>query len=444
MRKWNKLIALLGILVLCLTMFSGCMVGRNYSKEMSGNKEGLPKFQKDQEIEVPYTGEEQPSVIETDDPVLAGLCDADGNLTDGSGKVDLSNLGNSGSSGNSDSSNNGGGSSSSGNGGSSSNGGSGDSGDDADIYEKYLNDESGTKIRILDQNVRKNDAEDISQGRGAAVRKYRFQKLVQTYDPDVIGTQEADETWIDALTELFNDKYSMSYQYRGAQKGSDEACAILWKKDKYDLLQKGQFWLAEDPTSADPPGFGQYYPRIAHWVKLKDKATGEKFLIFSTHFGFPRNENHTDGYMPDDYVYLRGLFAKVCAQHSDAYVFIMGDFNLSYGSDPYITLNDGKDMMDSREIAQDMKADGHCEFGEIRKGTNAAFASDDGSSVIDFIFVQPRKYQAIDYYTVLYDRIAVEDKGIGVGPVSDHFGVLADFRVGTSVSYEEYYGKNAK
>jgi hypothetical protein len=38
----------------------------------------------------------------------------------------------------------------------------------------------------------------------------------------------------------------------------------------------------------------------------------------------------------------------------------------------------------------------------------------------------------------------VEDKGIGVGPVSDHFGVLADFRVGTSVSYEEYYGKNAK
>ena len=104
MKKWTKYIALLGILAISLSMLSGCMTGRNYSKEMMGNKDGLPDFYKDQEIEVPYTGDKV-TIIETDDPVLAGLCDADGNLLDGSGKVDLSHLG--GSSNNSGSNNSG-------------------------------------------------------------------------------------------------------------------------------------------------------------------------------------------------------------------------------------------------------------------------------------------------------------------------------------------------
>ncbi|MBQ7970934.1 MAG: hypothetical protein IJ294_01100, partial [Clostridia bacterium] len=104
MKKWTKCIALLGILAISLSMLSGCVSGRNYSEEMMGNKGGLPTFHKDQEVEVPYTGDARIELIETDDPVLAGLCDADGNLLDGSGKVDLSNLGgsvsNSGGSGN--------------------------------------------------------------------------------------------------------------------------------------------------------------------------------------------------------------------------------------------------------------------------------------------------------------------------------------------------------
>lgn len=455
MKKWTKYIALLGILAISLSMLSGCMTGRNYSKEMMGNKGGLPTFHKDQEVEVPYTGDPN-TVIETDDPVLAGLCDADGNLLDGSGKVDLSNLG-----------------------GSVSNGGSDDDDDDADVpgdddqndadtptpdedsdkkpnngnglidpndsedpLAVYEADESGTKVRIMSQNIRNENDDDTNAGRGAAIRMYRFQKLVEKNDPDIIGAQECDDFWIEAFPQLFPD-YTMSYQYRDAEKGSNEACAVLWKTEKYNLLDKGTFWLSETPNQASTMN-GQYYPRIAHWVKLEDKATGEKILFFSTHFDFPRSENHPEGYTAAQIIYLRGLFNKVIAQHPDAYPFMVGDFNINFDTDSYRTLCDGKEMLDMRDVANDMSVAGHCQMGDIRNGTSGAFEKDNGSGIIDYIFSQPRKQLAVDYYTFLYDRIAVEEKGIMEGPVSDHFAVLADFRIGTSVTYEEYYNGNAK
>lgn len=454
MKKWTKHIALLGILAISLSMLSGCVTGRNYSKEMMGNKDGLPTFQKDQEIEVPYTGDTPIKTIETDDPVLAGLCDADGNLLDGSGKVDLSNLG-----------------------GSVSNGGSnvddneaddpdGEDQEDTDNsasddkeenkkedvvvdpndYEDPLAileaDESGTKVRIMSQNIRNENTDDTNAGFGAELRMYRFQKLVEKNDPDIIGVQEADNFWIEAFPQLFPD-YTMSYQYRGASSGSDEACPILWKTEKYTLLDKGQFWLSETPNQVSTMN-SQYYPRIAHWVKLEDKATGEKILFFSTHFDFPRSEKHPGGYTQAQIVYLRSLFTKVMAQHPDAYPFAVGDFNINSESDSYKVICDGKDLVDMRDVAYDMSVVDICEMGDIREGTSGAYEKDNGSGIIDYIFSQPNKQLAVDYYTFLYDRIGVEEKGISVGPVSDHFAILADFRIGTSVSYADYYNGNAK
>ena len=422
MKKRTKCIALLGILAISLSMLSGCVSGRNYSEEMMGNKGGLPTFHKDQEVEVPYTGDARIELIETDDPVLAGKCDADGNLLDGSGKVDLSNLGgsvsNSGNSGGSNVDDNGNDTpadednqdNQEDTGTNKPNNGNGliDPNDSEDPLAVYEADESGTKVRIMSQNVRKDDSGDESAGLGGAVRMYRLQKLVEQNDPDIIGTQEANAFWIEAFPQLFPD-YTMSYQYRGASSGSDEACAILWKTEKYNLLDKGQFWLSESPNQVSTMN-NQYYPRIAHWVKLEDKATGEKILFFSTHFGFPRSENNPDGYTQPQIIYLRSLFIKVCAEHPDAYPFIVGDFNIHFDTDSYRALCDGKELFDMRDVANDMSVAGHCQMGDIRDGTSGAYEKDNGSNIIDYIFSLPRKQIAVDYYTFLYDRIGVEEK----------------------------------
>lgn len=433
MKKWTKFIALLGMLALSLSMLSGCMVGRNYSEEMMGNKEGLPKFQKDQEIEVPYTGEAGDKIIETDDPVLAGKCDADGNLLDGSGKVDLNNLGGS--------SNNGGGSNNTptpdDNDPSDAETPDDNDGEDQEEEEDPIEvmkaDESGTKVKLMTQNLRKNDEEDSKDPKIAASNRiYRFEKLVNKYDPDIIAAQECDSFWVENLPQVFGQTYTMSHKYRESS-GSNEACVIMYKTAKYTQLAKGHFWLSENPNQANPAGFGQSYPRIAHWVKLEDKSTGDKLLIFSTHLGF--------GYTKEQMAYIRGLFADVCKKHTDAYPFIMGDFNFTYDSDSHSVLNDGKDLLNIYDIAGKMSVDGHCELGDIRVGTNNGFAHVDGNKMIDFIFTQPRNQIAVDYFTVLYDLIAVDEKGIMEGFVSDHFAVLSDVRINTDVSYEKYYKK---
>ena len=316
-------------------------------------------------------------------------------------------------------------------GGSNSGGSNDEDFDGDDFFAAMVADESGTKVRLMSQNVRYNNADDAKDSnKAASTRIHRLQKLVAQNNPDIIATQECDSFWINNLP-TYLAGYTMSYQYRNSKKGSNEACAVLWKTTKYKLLDKGSFWLSETPDKSDPAGFGQHYPRVAHWVKLEDKTTGDKLLVFSTHLGF--------GYTTSQMAYLRGLFANVCAKHTDAYPFIMGDFNFSIDSENFKVLNDGKNMIDLREIAQNMKIDGHCTIGDIRKGTNGAFNNKNGSSIIDFIFAQPRINQAVDYFTILYDRIGVEEKSIPVGPVSDHFAVVADVRINTKISYVEYY-----
>lgn len=436
MKKWTKFIALLGILAISLSMLSGCMAGRNYSEEMMGNKDGLPKFQKDQEINVPYTGDAKDKVIQTDDPVLAGKCDADGNLLDGSGKVDLNNLGGSSGGGTNtpseddDKDNSVNTPSTPDN-----DGGEDDNDEPVDDLAVFKADESGTKVKLMTQNLRKgNDADDAKNPNTAAANRiYRFQKLVNTYDPDIIASQECDSFWVEGLPQILGSTYSMSYKYREST-GSNEACVVLYKTEKYKLVTKGHFWLSETPNQAMPAGFGQSYPRIAHWVKLEDKATGDKLLVFSTHLGF--------GYTKDQMVYIRGLFNQVCAQHTDAYPVIMGDFNFSYGSDNYEILTDDRILRNTYDLAGKMELDGHCKIGDVRVGTNNGFAHADGNNMIDFILVQPRNRLAVDYFTILYDQIAVDEKSILKGFVADHFAVLADLRINTDVSYEKYY-KNA-
>ena len=436
MKKWTKFIALLGILALSLSMLSGCMVGRNYSQEMMGNKDGLPEFQKDQEIEVPYTGEAGDKIIQTDDPVLAGKCDADGNLLDGSGKVDLNNLGGSGNSGGStttpdsdDDDNDSGSTQTPGN------DADDDKDDDVDNTAAMKADQSGTKVKLMTQNLRKgNDADDAKDPNTAAANRiYRFEKLVNKYDPDIIAAQECDSFWVEGLPQILGSTYSMRYKYREST-GSNEACVILYKTTKYKQLATGHFWLSENPGQASPYGFGQSYPRLAHWVKLEDKATGDKLLVFSTHFGF--------GYTKDQMAYIRGLFSQVCAQHTDAYPFVMGDFNFGYGSDSYNVMNDGRNFWNVFDIADKMKLDGHCEIGDVRTGTNNGFSNPNGNNTIDFIYTQPRNRIAIDYFTVCYDLIAVDEKSIMEGYVADHFAVLSDVRINTDISYEKYYKKD--
>ncbi len=300
-----------------------------------------------------------------------------------------------------------------------------------------IEDQSGAKIKLMTQNLRQNGEKEQGTDNDAQVRQYRFKALVEKYDPDVIATQEFDDFWKSKLPGLLGDGYALKYKFRESPSGSDEACAILWKKDKFDLLDNGYFWLSENPNSSNPAGFGQYHPRIVNWVKLQDKATGEKIVVYSAHFGSGSN------YTTDNMEYLRGLFTERFKNHPDAYCFVMGDFNFNSESDHFKIIADKIHMTDLRHVAKRMNKDGLCTLGDVRTGTNNRFEFPDGNNLIDFILAQPNNHLAVNFHGILYDQIAVPEKDIPTGYVSDHFAVYAEVRVGTKISYKDYWSQPA-
>ncbi|MBQ7034771.1 MAG: hypothetical protein IJN34_03440 [Clostridia bacterium] len=116
-----------------------------------------------------------------------------------------------------------------------------------DKLSHLINDTSGTKLKILCQNLRFNSQDEWGTDNFIGIRRYRFQALMEKYDPDVVGLQECDKTWIEYLQQDYGREYTMFYQYRGSPTGSDEASPVMWKTDKYKMVDSGYFWLSDTP-----------------------------------------------------------------------------------------------------------------------------------------------------------------------------------------------------
>jgi endonuclease/exonuclease/phosphatase family metal-dependent hydrolase len=107
--------------------------------------------------------------------------------------------------------------------------------------------------------------------------------LIRFHQFDVFGTQEGYANQIsDVLTAL--PEYAEYGLGRDDGKDAGEHSAIFYRKDKFKLLKKGDFWLSKTP---DKPGKGwdaTCCNRISSWVYLQEIKTGKKFYFFNAHF----------------------------------------------------------------------------------------------------------------------------------------------------------------
>lgn len=141
------------------------------------------------------------------------------------------------------------------------------------------------KVQILCYNIYYQDVER---------RAENIQDLIVKNDPDVLMLQEVCLDWIVHL-QSFMDKNGYSYygygRYGGEmsseeQKKGDQYVPILWKTEKYDLIESGHFWLSSTPDvfSSDwADGTKSDFPRCVNWVILKDKVTGGEFVALNIH-----------------------------------------------------------------------------------------------------------------------------------------------------------------
>ena len=112
----------------------------------------------------------------------------------------------------------------------------------------------------------------------------RWENVVQNIrnnNPDSFGLQEATPEWIDAIAAAMPD-----YAYVGVGRnadGSGEASPVFYKKDKYELIDSGTFWLSKTPQKPSR-GWDAMFNRICTYVVLRDKETKFIYAHFNAHF----------------------------------------------------------------------------------------------------------------------------------------------------------------
>lgn len=107
--------------------------------------------------------------------------------------------------------------------------------------------------------------------------------LIRFHDFDVFGVQEALENQLDNISTALPE-YSRYGVGRDDGVSAGEHSAVFFKKNKFTLLNSGDFWLSSTP---DKPGIGwdaKCCNRICSWVQLKEAKNNKTFYFFNVHF----------------------------------------------------------------------------------------------------------------------------------------------------------------
>lgn len=147
---------------------------------------------------------------------------------------------------------------------------------------------------------------------------------VEKFNPDSFGMQEVTEEWYEILKETFPD-----YGYIGKGRAKDfggEASPIFYKKDKFELVDGGTFWLSKTPEKPSK-GWDAMFNRVCTYAVLKDKATGFTYAHFNAHF------DHLGVIARQESVAV--VTKKIAEIAPDMPVVFTGDLNENMESDMY-------------------------------------------------------------------------------------------------------------
>jgi endonuclease/exonuclease/phosphatase family metal-dependent hydrolase len=222
--------------------------------------------------------------------------------------------------------------------------------------------------------------------------------LIRFHDFDVVGIQEGLINQLEDLSKSL-PQYTRYGIGRDDGKAAGEHSAIYYKKDKFKLLKRGDFWLSQTP---DQPGKGwdaTCCNRICSWVQLQDIASKKIFYFFNVHF------DHQGVIARIESAKLMIEKIKTIAGNTPA-VFT-GDLNGGRNSDCYKYIANAGVIKDSYDLAG---------FTYENNGSFNSFRTPRGIEVIDHIFVT--KKFTVKKWGILTDTY------FGKYP-SDHFPVMA-------------------
>jgi endonuclease/exonuclease/phosphatase family metal-dependent hydrolase len=239
-----------------------------------------------------------------------------------------------------------------------------------------------------------------STGGERALRR-RYNGVLQTIRsamPDSVGLQEAHELWRAPLKRDLGDLYGIACN-KGRVFGFHEGAPIFYRKDKYELVKEGVFWLSENPEISSV-GWDAACPRIAGWAVLQEKDSGFRFAHFNTHLDHKGPVAMANG-------------ARLMADRLNALglpAVLTGDLNCEPGSVPMEYLRAGG-LKDLRFCAAES------DTGPTFHDYEGKYGGKEPPKVIDYVC-------ANHYLRAAKEFKVIRDEYDGMYP-SDHYAICA-------------------
>ena len=133
--------------------------------------------------------------------------------------------------------------------------------------------------------------------------------------PDIIGFQEVTPVHYKYLTETLRG-YDNVIEYRD-NSPLHEACPVFYNTSRFELKDKGSFWLSETPEKMSKDWGAACY-RVCSYVILAEKDTKKELVVFNTHLDHVSDEARING--------INVVLDKI-QQFGGLPSVIMGDFN---------------------------------------------------------------------------------------------------------------------
>ncbi|MGN0057690.1 MAG: endonuclease/exonuclease/phosphatase family protein [Phocaeicola plebeius] len=198
-------------------------------------------------------------------------------------------------------------------------------------------------IDVMSFNVRyDNPGDSLNNWR---FRKDRVANAIRFYDAEIVGTQEVLHGQLLDLQQRLPE-YGVVGVGREDGKEKGEYSALWYKKDRFEVMDSGNFWLSETPEVAGSKGWDGACERIAAWARLKDKTTGKVILALNTHLDHVGEVARREG--------VALVLDRAEALGEGARIVVTGDFNAGPESEVIRQVTDmahPKHLTDARTVS---------------------------------------------------------------------------------------------
>ena len=250
-------------------------------------------------------------------------------------------------------------------------------------------------IKVMSFNIRCASAPD-GEHRWAHRRQLVIDRI-RAFDPDLLGLQECrDDEQAAFVRAALPDYEFVGVRRLGEGDSSIEMAPLLYRRARFEELQRGHFWLGAEPDTPGCQSWGAAYPRTASWVSLCQRDRRSPPLAFlNTHFDYQGRAREESA---------RLLHRWVLAMPAGEGVIVTGDFNAERDSETFCELTAGGVLHEALQGCG------------VAAGSYHDFGRAPVLEAIDWILASPH---------FLAEAAGVDDHSTGGRYPSDHFPVTA-------------------